>query len=110
MSQGNPTTMTDENEQLTLLRLDVRGIQTTLDSMIRNQDTAIASLTSSVAAHEVRLDDKKAAIATLQAEVLALQQDNTASKASIRSTMGLVLSGIVGLIALINFIRIPFPA
>ena len=94
----------DNNDPIMQTRLDVAEMKGMLTQVVSNHEARLVAHDARLESHEIRLNDKAKNIARHDERIKDLEDDNTARSGKTIGTVGLVFTGLVGLIALFNFI------
>ena len=98
--------MPDTEETIMQTRLDVAEIKGMLTQVISSHDARLNAHDVRLDSHDNRLNEKKAVIARHDERIKDLEDDNSARLGRITGTIGLIISGLVAGLAILNSLRI----
>lgn len=98
--------MNAEQDPILQTRLDVAEMKGMLAQLVSAHAERINALEVRSTEHEARLNDKKESIGRIDERVKDLEDDNTGRHGRTTGVISLIISGAVGLLAILNSLRI----
>lgn len=99
--------MNTSEDPILQTRLDVAEIKGMLTQVISSHEARLVTHDARLESHEIRLNEKGKTLARHDERIRDLEDDNSARWGRVTGTIGLVVSSLVGLLAVVNSLRIP---
>ena len=96
----------DDNDPIMQTRLDVAEMKGMLTQLVASHNERLNGHDRIINLHEARLNDKGKLLARHDERISDLEDDNSSRWGRVTGTIGLVVSGLVAVLAVFNSLRI----